>query len=407
MKKLLIVLLVVALAAFLLVGCIPVTPGEGEREGEGEGKVIVALAQSPVDLGSAGNFAILAKSGITNVPTSAIVGDIGVSPITGASITGLDDCSQVNGTIYTVDAAGPACRVVAPFLLTTAVLDMEAAYTNAAGRAADVTELGSGNIGGMTLAPGVYKWGTGVTIPTDVTLSGGKNAVWIFQIAGTLDISSATSVILRGGAQAKNIFWAVADVVALGTTSEFNGNILAKTNITMTNGATLNGRALAQTAVTLIANTITVPGGPVAPPPPTVEEGRMTGGGSVVIGTETAKRYTHGFELQGKLGAGPNNFQYNDHSLNGNFKLESVTSVSLSDDPAINPNPPGASFDTLELSGSGRWNGVSGYIIVLKVTDAGEPGRNDSLSVIITNPAGDVVVSQVSGKLSSGNHQAH
>ena len=375
----------------------------------------VAAAQAPVDLGSAGNFVILAKSGITNVPTSAVTGDIGVSPITYAAITGFaltpvvpdgsntfSTSAQVTGKVYAADYSSPT-----PAYLTAAVLDMETAYTDAVGRAADVTELGAGNIGGLTITPGVYKWSTGVTIPTDVTLSGGANAVWIFQIAGTLDISSATSVILSGGAQAKNIFWAVAGVVALGTTSEFNGNILAKTNITMTNGATLNGRALAQTAVTLIANAITVPDGPVAPPPPTVEEGRMTGGGSVVIGTETAKRYTHGFELQGKLGAGPNNFQYNDHSLNGNFHLESVTSVSLSDDPAINPNPPGASFDTLELSGSGRWNGVSGYIIVLKVTDAGEPGRNDSLSVIITNPAGDVVVSQVSGKLSSGNHQAH
>jgi len=366
-------------------------------------------AQAPVDLGSASNFVILAKSGISTTGNTSIVGDIGVSPIAATAITGfgliMDSSNQfstsslVTGKVYAADYAVPT-----PAKMTTAVLDMEAAYTDAAGRTdPDETELGAGNIGGMTLAPGLYKWSSGVTIPTDVTLSGGKNAVWIFQIAGTLDISSATKVILSGGAQAKNIFWAVAGVVALGTTSEFNGNILAKTMIAMNTGATLNGRALAQTAVTLIANTITVPGGPVAPPHPTVKEGRMTGGGSVVIGNET---YTHGFELQGKLGAGPNNFQYNDHSLNGNFHLESVTNVSLSDDPAINPNPPGASFDTLDLSGFGRWNGVSGYIIVLKVTDAGEPGQNDSLSVIITNPAG-VVVSQVSGKLSSGNHQAH
>lgn len=248
MKKLLIVLMVIAMAAF--------TTGAKQ------------IAQSPVDLGSAGNFAILAKSGITNVPTSAIVGDIGVSPITYAAITGFtltpvvpdgsntfSTSAQVTGKVYAADYAVPT-----PAEMTAAVLDMEAAYTEAAGRTLpDFTELGTGNIGGLTLAPGLYKWSSCVTIPTDVTLSGGPDDVWIFQIAGTLDISSATSVILSGGAQAKNIFWAVAGVVALGTTSEFKGNILAKTNITMTDGATLNGRALAQTSVTLIANAITVP----------------------------------------------------------------------------------------------------------------------------------------------------
>ena len=373
-----------------------------------------AATRKPVDLGSAGNFVILAKSGISTTGTTSIVGDIGVSPIAATAITGfgliLDASGQfstsslVTGKVYAADYAVPT-----PAKMTTAVLDMEAAYTDAAGRPAGVgafLNVGGGTLSGLTLAPGVYTWGTTVTITGDITLAGSSTDVWIFQIAGTLDISSGKKVILSGGAQASNIFWAVAGVVSLGTTSVFNGNILAKTMIAMNTGATLNGRALAQTAVTLIANTITVPVGPVAPPHPTVEEGRMTGGGRVVIGTETAKGYTHGFELQGKLGAGPNNFQYNDHSLNGNFHLESVTSVSLSDDPTINPNPPRASFDTLDLTGSGRWNGVSGYIIVLKVTDAGEPGQNDSLSVIITNPAG-VVVSQVSEKLSSGNHQAH
>src|SRR5665648_113647 len=259
MKKLLIVLLVVALAAFLLVGCIPVTPGEGE------GKVIVARGQAPVapvDLGSAGSFVILTKSGISTTGTTSITGDIGVSPYAATSITGFDLTMDGSGTfstsalvigkVYAADYAPPT-----PTNLGIAVLDIGAAYTDAAGRTnPTATELGDGNIGGMTLAPGLYKWSTGVTIPTDVTLSGGKNAVWIFQIAGTLDISSATSVILRGAAQAKNIFWQVAGVVTLGTTSEFKGNILAKTNIAMNTDATLNGRALAQTAVTLIANTI-------------------------------------------------------------------------------------------------------------------------------------------------------
>lgn len=218
-----------------------------------------ASTQTIVNLGTADNFVILSKTGISNVPTSAITGNIGTSPITGAAITGLS-CSEVKGTIYTVDAAGPACRVLAPVLLTTAVSDMETAYTDAAGRTLpDYINLGTGNIGGLTLKPGLYKWSTGVKIPTDVTISGSSTDVWIFQIAGTLNIASAKHVILSGGAQAKNIYWQVAGATTLGTTSVFNGNILAKTNIAIQTGATLNGRALAQTAVTLDKNSVNLP----------------------------------------------------------------------------------------------------------------------------------------------------
>jgi len=141
-------------------------------------------------------------------------------------------------------------------MLTKAVSDMQTAYNDAASRPAGVTELGAGNIGGLILKPGVYKWSSGVTVPTNVTLSGGKNDVWIFQIAGTLNIASGKKVILTGGALAKNVFWQVAGVTSIGATAVFNGNILDKTAITMKSGAVLNGKALAQTAVTLIGNTI-------------------------------------------------------------------------------------------------------------------------------------------------------
>jgi len=206
----------------------------------------------------AGSFVILSKSGITNVPTSAITGDVGTSPITGAAISGLD-CVEVTGTVYTVDATGPACRVEDATLLTLAVSDMETAYTDAAGRTLpDFTELGAGDISGMTLAPGLYKWGTGVLITSGVTLSGGADAVWIFQIAGDLTVGNGAIVTLSGGAQAKNIFWQVVSAT-LGTTSDFKGNILSSTLIAMNTGATLNGRALAQTAVTLQMNAVTKP----------------------------------------------------------------------------------------------------------------------------------------------------
>ena len=218
----------------------------------------VALAAG-VNLGVAGDFAILSKSGITDVFKSAITGDIGTSPITGAAI--LVTCAEVTGTIYSVDAAGPLpCRVTNATRLTTAVNDMEAAYTDAAGRAnPDFTELGAGDIGGKTLTPGLYKWTSAVIIPTDVTISGGPDDVWIFQVAGLLTMSSDVKITLSGGALAKNIFWQVAGVVTFGTTSHFEGNILGQTGINLQTGASINGRMLAQTAVTLQMNTVTKP----------------------------------------------------------------------------------------------------------------------------------------------------
>jgi len=163
--------------------------------------------------------------------------------------------------VYTVDAAGPLpCAVSNATLLTGAVGDMEFAYNDAAGRVSpNFTELGAGEIGGLTLAPGLYKWGTGVLISTDVTLSGGPDAVWIFQVAGTLKQANATRVTLAGGALAKNIFWQVAGAVTLGTTAHFEGVVLAKTMIAVNTGATVNGRLLAQTAVTLQMNAVTQP----------------------------------------------------------------------------------------------------------------------------------------------------
>jgi hypothetical protein len=226
----------------------------------GVGTSCAALAElAPVDLGSAGTFAILSKTGVTDVYASAVTGNVGSSPITGAAI--LVTCTEVSGTIFSVDAAGPLpCTVTAAPFLNSAVLDMEIAYLDAEGRTSpDFTETGAGEIGGLTLGPGLYKWGTGVLISTDVTLTGGPNDVFIFQIAGKLLQANATRVTLAGGAQAKNIFWQVADSVAIGTTAHFEGVVLAKTEIAVRTNASVQGRLLAQTAVTLQMNAVTQP----------------------------------------------------------------------------------------------------------------------------------------------------
>lgn len=228
----------------------------------------VANGPAPVNLLTAGNFVILSKTGITNVPTSAITGNIGASPITAAA---MDDvtCTEITGTIYGSDAAYTGSGAVTCFagaapdntLVANAVLDMGTAYNDAKGRTnPDFTELHAGDISGKTLAPGLYKWGTNVLINTDTTLSGNANDVWIFQISGDV-IQAANSSVLLIGALPKNIFWQVSGGtgVALDTNATFQGVVLAEKGITVNTGTTVNGRLLAQTAVTLNMNTVTQP----------------------------------------------------------------------------------------------------------------------------------------------------
>jgi uncharacterized protein (TIGR03437 family) len=233
--------------------------------------------QAPVNLGTAGNYTILSETGITDVSPSVIVGNVASSPITGAAIH--LSCTEVVGTISAVDAAGPApCALQVPVLLTPAIGDMMTAYTNAAGRTIpNFTEFGAGNISGLTLLPGLYKWSTGVFSDSrGFTLSGGPNAVWIFQIAGDLNLASGAQMNLIGGAQANNVFWQLAGPTGatLGTTSRTYGSILSSKQVIMLTGATLIGRAYAFTQVTLQMNSITSPGplvgGLPALMPPTV-----------------------------------------------------------------------------------------------------------------------------------------
>lgn len=216
-----------------------------------------------VELGTAGNYVILAKSAINNNPTSAFTGDLDLSPMAESFITGFSQTSatgystsdQVTGRIYAADMAEPT-----PANLTTAVENMITAYDDAAGRTApDFVELYTGEIGGKTLTPGLYKWSNTVLITDDVIFSGDENDVWILQVAENVTMSSALNITLIGGAQARNIFWQVAGEVTIGTTSHFAGIILSMTGITLNTDASLNGRILAQTAAIFDANTVVEP----------------------------------------------------------------------------------------------------------------------------------------------------
>jgi hypothetical protein len=237
---------------------------DGGTAGSMDGGNKNATSTLAVNLRTAGNYAILAKSGISTVPTSAITGNLGVSPNAAISITGFSLTAdstnvfsispQVTGRVFAADYTAPT-----PSNLTTAIGDMMLAFTDAAGRAPNVTELGAGNIGGMTLAPGVYKWGTGLLIPTDVTLNGSATDVWIFQVAQDLTMSGATHTVLTGGAMAKNVFWQVAGLVDLGTTAHFEGVVLTQTSVALRTGASIKGRLLAQTAVTIDSSAVVEP----------------------------------------------------------------------------------------------------------------------------------------------------
>jgi hypothetical protein len=237
------------IGALALVGCEP--PGGGGAAGT-----------------SALDYVILAKSAVSNVPTSSVTGNIGLSPaatsfITGFSLvnaTGYATSAQVTGNLYAADMAPPTNTN-----LTTAVTDMLARYNAAAGLANSggaYLNLGAGTIGATTpaLAPGVYTWTTALSMTGDITISGSATDTWTFQVQGTLTVAADVDVLLTGGALAKNIVWQVSGATSIGTSSVFKGIILDQSAITLGVGSTLIGRALAQTAVNLSGtNTVTAP----------------------------------------------------------------------------------------------------------------------------------------------------
>jgi hypothetical protein len=224
-----------------------------------------ATADVPVDLGTAGNYVILTKSGISTVPASAITGDIAVSPIVATAITGFglifhsggqfSEASQITGKAFAADYGG-----VTATELTTAVGDMGIAYTDASQRPnadPDRTNLGNGDISGEILTPGVYTFDVGISFSADIQFSGGPDDVFIIQTTGNLLQADGTHVILAGGAMAYNIFWQVAGQVTVGVGAVMKGVLLVKTDVLMMTGSSLDGRILAQTACNLQVATIT------------------------------------------------------------------------------------------------------------------------------------------------------
>lgn len=207
-----------------------------------------ACSQGGLALGSAANFAVLSGSTVTNTGATTVTGDLGVSP--GTAVTGFSPGTVV-GAIHAGDSAA-----------ATAIADLTTAYNDAAGRTLCAVTL-AGNLGGLTLTPGLYKSTSSLEISSgDLTLDaqGNANAAFIFQMASPLITTSGRHVILAGGADASNVYWQVGSSATLGTTSTFIGTIMADQSITLNTGATLDGRALARiAAVTLDTNTVSKP----------------------------------------------------------------------------------------------------------------------------------------------------
>lgn len=204
-----------------------------------------ASVQAPVDLGTAGSFAVLGGQTVTNTGPSVINGDLGVSP--GSAVTGFPP-GDVNGTIHAADAVAAQAKA-----------DLTVAYNDAAGRAPDLNLTGQ-DLGGQTLMAGVYKYDTTAQLTGTLTLDaqGNPDAVFIFQIGSALTTASNSTVSLTNGAQACHVFWQIGSSAVLGTNTTFVGNVLALTSITAVTGTDVDGRLLARNgSVTLDTNVIT------------------------------------------------------------------------------------------------------------------------------------------------------
>jgi hypothetical protein len=227
-------------------------------------------AQANVPLGASAPFAILASARITNNPPSSITGDLGLAPDAASNISGFsmqETCPEVSGTIYAVDATGPACATVSPAVLADAKADAAVAFLNARAATRGTPQAISGDLNGLTLYPGLYESGNSIEISPGGFLyldaMGDQDAVFIIRSETSITTESASEVVLVNGAEADNVYWTAGSTVTLGTDSIMKGTLLAGTSISLLTHAHLEGRALNQgssaEAITLDACTIAVP----------------------------------------------------------------------------------------------------------------------------------------------------
>jgi len=249
MKKLTLLLgfivLVLSLSMFSA-GCSKSNPAAATVIPAAVPTAVNGITQAEVNLGTAAPFAILSASALTDIPTSAITGDVGVSAGSRSSITGLT-IPEVTGKIYAADDADPV-----PAMLIAAKTDAENAYLDAVNAVRGTPTLISGNLNGLTLAPGLYESGSSLEISPGGFLyldaQGNANAVFVIRSATSITTESTSMVVLSGSAQAKNIYWVAGTAITLGTYSTMEGTIIASSSISLLTGARLDGRALIQGA---------------------------------------------------------------------------------------------------------------------------------------------------------------
>lgn len=227
------------------------------------GDPLLGPGGAPVNLRTAGNYAVLARASVSGTGAT-VTGNLGLSPAAASYVTGLSlitdgstkfsTSAQVIGRVYAADYGPPT-----PAILMAAVNDMQLAYADAAVRTPGITDLGAGNLGGMLLGPGVYRWTGGLSIQSNVTLTGSATDVWIFQIAGTLNVAAATEIRLTGGALPKNVFWQSSGAVTLGAMARLEGVVLTATALTSGAGTTITGRVLSRTDVTITGSNVVQP----------------------------------------------------------------------------------------------------------------------------------------------------
>ncbi|MCF7922101.1 MAG: ice-binding family protein [Candidatus Marinimicrobia bacterium] len=222
---------------------------------------VSTVPQDEVPLGTTSQFALLSSSDISNIPTSTITGDVGITPGVRSSISGLT-APEVSGTIYAADDAAPV-----PAMLIAAKNDAEVAYLNAVAAVRGTPTPAEGNLNGLTFTPGLYQSGSSIEISPGGMLyldaQGDANAIFVIRSATSITTEATSEVVLTGSAQAKNIYWLAGSAITLGTNSKMKGTLIASTSISLLTGARLDGRALIQGAaagqISLDQNTIVLP----------------------------------------------------------------------------------------------------------------------------------------------------